>query len=842
MSYRKLQKGVPVEHYADNALFTLIKKSSQLIDNGVMWLNADGHLLGFNDKLIAELGYETGEYEPKTIFEVNPTTSFLSWKKLWEKALKDKSFSVKTEQLTADNTIYPVNMRGTLLDIDGNNICMLVVENLVTSNRYKELLDITSDIVNIGSWEMDLIQDEIIFSNQMYQILEIPKGQILNKSYLLNKLESVIQKVELNDVIKGLQELIKSGDEMERQISIKSGERYIAYRVSVRSQSYEGQSIKLFGTVQNMAKINTQLSTLHFTQYVMDNATEGIFWIDENDCFIYVNKQACDTLGYTKEELIGQHATLISPEYIANMKILNKEMDFQDTGAVKSLHKKKDGTVFPISIVSSRIEFEGRSYHCGFVRDLSQIKEREEIIAIIEQSLDQSPDMFCSLRLDRSFKYYNDAFLKASGYTREELNKMDILDILKGGDEESFEMGIAALKKGKTYRDIPRTIQAKDGSTIPVEMAVDIVNVEGEYYTTNLFRDITYRLAKEKERDMHLAKIEELQKLTAEENIELRAVIEEEFNFGNIISKDPNYKKVLQQVYQVAETPATVLILGETGTGKELLARAIYQLSDRAEMPMVKVNCGALPENLIESELFGHEKGSFTGAHQQKIGKFERANNGTIFLDEIGELPLDLQTKLLRVLQEGEIERVGGTTLINLDVRIIAATNRNLEQRVAEGKFRADLYYRLNVFPIRNLPLRERPEDISVLADHFVKKYSAKLGKKITKISSRSLNNLMAYSFQGNVRELENIIERAVILCKDTVLTIDGQLLRTEKTIGSKRFLSLEDAQKEHIIKALRRTKGKVSGDKGAAVLLVMNDRTLTSRIRKLGITKKDYT
>ena len=791
--------------------------------------------------MIAELGYEAGEYEPKTIFEINPTTSFLSWKKLWEKALKDKSFSVKTEQLTADNTIYPVNMRGTLLDIDGHVVCMLVVENLVTSNRYKDLLDITSDIVNIGSWEMDLIQDEIIFSKQMYQILGIPMGQILDREFVLQKLESVIAQPDLEELIDGLRGVVKTGIEMQRRVSIKKGDSYIAYQVSVRSKSYEQQTIKLFGTVQNMAKINTELSTLYFTQYVMDNAIEKVYWIDENDCFVYANKTACETLGYTKEELVGQHASLISPKYDEKMNTHSSVQSGPNTVEIKTYHKKKDGTVFPVSILSNRIEFEGKKYKCGFVTDLSDTKESNEIIAIVKQSLDQSRDMFCSIRLDRTFKYYNKAFLQATGYEKEELDKMDILDIVKGGSEETFNVGIAALKEGKVYRDLPRMMHCKDGSTIPVEMTVDIVHVDGEYYTTNLYRDISNRVAKEKERAEHLSQIEELQKLTAEENVELRAVIEEEFNFDNIISKDPNYKKVLQQVYQVAETPATVLILGETGTGKELLARAIHQLSERSEMPMIKVNCGALPENLIESELFGHEKGSFTGAHQQKIGKFERADKGTIFLDEIGELPLDLQTKLLRVLQEGEIERVGGTSLINLDVRIIAATNRNLEQRVADGQFREDLFYRLNVFPIRNLPLRERPEDIAVLAEHFTKKYSAKLGKKILKISSLSLNNLMSYSFQGNVRELENIIERAVILCKGTVLTIDSQLLRTEKVAGSKRFLSLEDAQKEHIIKALRRTKGKVSGDKGAAVLLDINDRTLTSRIRKLGITKKDF-
>ena len=285
------------------------------------------------------------------------------------------------------------------------------------------------------------------------------------------------------------------------------------------------------------------------------------------------------------------------------------------------------------------------------------------------------------------------------------------------------------------------------------------------------------------------------------------------------------------------------MITGETGTGKELLARAIYSLSDRESGPFVKVNCAALPPGLIESELFGHEKGAFTGAFQQRKGRFEIANKGTIFLDEIGEMPLPLQPKLLRVLQEGEFERVGGTKAIKVDVRVIAATNRELEKMVEKGEFREDLFYRLNVFPIYNIPLRNRPEDIPVLIRHFVKKHCKQIGKTIGKIAQADIDLLMQYDFPGNVRELENLIERAVILTKGNKLNIRDSFVPSPKNNKplNKDFRSFEDMQRQHIVKALEQTKWRITGPKGAARLLGLKDRTLMSKMRKLGINREDY-
>ncbi|MCA8832341.1 sigma 54-interacting transcriptional regulator [Hymenobacter pini] len=303
---------------------------------------------------------------------------------------------------------------------------------------------------------------------------------------------------------------------------------------------------------------------------------------------------------------------------------------------------------------------------------------------------------------------------------------------------------------------------------------------------------------------------------------------------------------VMQQVYtrlaQVAPTDTTVLITGETGTGKELVARALHNLSPRKERALIKINCAALPAQLIESELFGHEKGAFTGAHDRRIGKFELADGGTIFLDEVGELPLDLQAKLLRVLQEKEFERIGGRRVISTDVRVITATNRVLEEEVAAGRFRADLYYRLNVFPIRLPALRERPEDVEPLMRYFLERFTKQMGKPVRGLRERDLRALQQYGWPGNVRELEHVVEQAVIVSQGPFLEFQGFAAAAQAapapTEAGGPVKTLREQERDHILLALRRTGGRVSGPNGAALLLDINPKTLEARMKKLGIQR----
>ena len=319
-------------------------------------------------------------------------------------------------------------------------------------------------------------------------------------------------------------------------------------------------------------------------------------------------------------------------------------------------------------------------------------------------------------------------------------------------------------------------------------------------------------------------------------------------DFGEIIGQSASLRALLDQVAQMAETDCTGLIIGETGTGKELIARAIHDRSPRKGKPLIKVNCAAIPKDLFESEFFGHEKGAFTGATTRRMGRFELANGGTLFLDETGELPIDIQAKLLRVLQEQEFERVGGQATQKVDVRIIAATNRNLSEHVAQKSFREDLYYRLNVFPLEIPPLRERQEDIGLLAQHFVLKYANKYGKPVEAISDNVLKELQGYSWPGNIRELENVIERAVILARGTSLEMGEWLPQMpderEPVKSSSHHTrttnqTLEEMERTHIQDVLESTNWRVSGDGGAAEILGLNRTTLEARMKKLGISRK---
>jgi len=329
------------------------------------------------------------------------------------------------------------------------------------------------------------------------------------------------------------------------------------------------------------------------------------------------------------------------------------------------------------------------------------------------------------------------------------------------------------------------------------------------------------------------------------ENVALRDEIDKASMFEEIVGSSSALKEVLSRVSQVAPTDATVLLTGETGTGKELIARAIHNRSQRSAKAFVTVNCAAIPQTLIGSELFGHEKGAFTGALQRRMGRFELAEGGTIFLDEIGELPAEMQSALLRVLQEKEFERVGGTQTIRANVRVIAATNRNLKAAMTNGTFRSDLYYRLAVFPIEIRPLRERKEDIRLLVEYFIDRYASKMGKRIRSINRKSLELLQSYLWPGNIRELQNVIERAVIVSENEVLAIDESWLpresaRAEAETGRLSRITPEE-EKTIIEGVLAETRGRVSGSSGAARKLGIPPTTLESRIRTLKINKHRF-
>lgn len=470
-----------------------------------------------------------------------------------------------------------------------------------------------------------------------------------------------------------------------------------------------------------------------------------------------------------------------------------------------------------------------------------------------ESILQSAGDGIYGLDCQGHTTFVNPAAARMVGWNLEELvgkTQHDIIHHTKidGSPFEKKECSIyAAFKDGKVYHVEDEVFWRKDGTSFPVEyISTPIWDENNELIGAVVsFKDITRR--KEAEKGLNKANIElkealsEVNKLKVrleQENKYLQQEIKLTHNFEEIISQSKLFKKVLSQVEQVAKTDATVLILGESGTGKELITRAVHNLSNRKGRPMVKVNCAALPATLIESELFGHEKGAFTGALARKVGRFELADGGSIFLDEIAEIPIELQSKLLRVLQEGEFERLGNSNTTKVDVRVIAATNVNLQEAVANGTFREDLYYRLNVFPIQLPSLRERKEDIPLLTRHFLLKYNARFGKKVEIITERVIDSLMNYSWPGNVRELENVIERAVIISPKDKLEIGDAIPKSSFGGADKKIITLADNERAHILSILKITNWRISGEKGAANMLDLNRTTLEARMKKLGIER----
>jgi PAS domain S-box-containing protein len=374
------------------------------------------------------------------------------------------------------------------------------------------------------------------------------------------------------------------------------------------------------------------------------------------------------------------------------------------------------------------------------------------------------------------------------------------------------------------------------------ELDLKVRERTGELTRANeqLSREIEERKGTEESLRSAYAENKQLKDRFQAENSYLHKVIDKEYNFGEIIGRSNALEYVFFKVEQVAPQDATVLLLGETGTGKGLVARSIHSRSSRKDRPMITVNCSALPANLIESELFGREKGAFTGSHDRQMGRFELADNSTLFLDEIGEMPIDLQTKLLRVIQDREFERLGSPKTIKVNVRIIASTNRNLEEEIRKGRFREDLFYRLNVFPITIPSLRQRKEDIPLLVDYFVAKFNKKTGKKIESVLEDTLKVLQEYDWPGNVRELESIVERAVITSQGTGLRILDRFVNSAKTgeQESRDGKGLAELERDHILQTLEKTAWRIEGEKGAAARLGLNPSTLRGRMRREGIRR----
>jgi PAS domain S-box-containing protein len=577
---------------------------------------------------------------------------------------------------------------------------------------------------------------------------------------------------------------------------------------------------------------------------LFDFSPDAIIVSDHEGRIMEASAQAERMFGYTRTEWAGQSVEILVPERFRQSHLLHRsnyssQSRIRPMGAGLRLYgQRKDGIEFPVEIMLSPVETAQGKVVLSVVRDMSERQQTEEALRRSEQQLralfEYSPDAIVVTDTQGKISEVNAQVEKFFGYNRTELVGQAVEVLIPerfrnlhpkyrtdyGAQPRTRPMGIGLDLHGRR----------KDGTEFPVDIMLSPVETQEGKITLSVIRDLSEKIRAQ----------EELERKKREKRY-LEEELSTEHRFEDIIGESTALRKVLKQVEIVSATDVTVLILGETGTGKDLVARAIHQLSSRRERTFVKLNCAAIPTGLLESELFGHEKGAFTGAISQKIGRLELAHQGTLFLDEVGDLPLELQPKLLRALQEKEFERLGGSRTIPADFRLVAATNRNLERMVADREFRTDLYYRLRVFPITIPALRDRPDDIPLLVRYFVSKHARRMNKQIDTVPPDVMKALVKWPWPGNIRELENFIERAVILSKGPLLRVPLVELEVSVETQPREDATLETTERQHILRVLRESKGHIGGSKGAAARLGLKRTTLNSKLKKLHIEREDY-
>lgn len=571
-------------------------------------------------------------------------------------------------------------------------------------------------------------------------------------------------------------------------------------------------------------------------------------YLDLNDAFLA-------RLGYTRAEMLGRRpAEFVTPE---SAERIDKEFmpTLRRTGRLEMkpiAFIAKNGEIVNC-LTNSLVEHDPQGRFIRTIAMYTEVSDQARADWKYRQLYRSTPAMLHTVDSQGCIVTVTDHWLHKMGYTREEVVGRSIVDFYSTADRKRFVSGgLQKIISGGEFNNEERQLVTKTGDVIDVvQSAISERDSSGRVHRMLVAsKDVTERNRAERALRRTLAENARLREELERERDYLREEVNVAMNFGRIVGQSPVLKHMLAQVEAVAQTPANVLILGESGVGKELVARAIHARSPRADAPLVKVNCASIPKELFESEFFGHVKGAFTGAHRDRVGRFQLADGGTIFLDEVGEIPPELQGKLLRVLQESEFERVGDDVTKSVDVRVIAATNRDLEKLVVSGKFREDLFYRLSVFPIEVPPLRQRRDDAVQLAQHLLDLTCKDFGRKPIKLTRSQVEAIREYDWPGNVRELKNVIERAVILSQGHVLRLDLSLpARGAKPAGSVTGneaardavlteREMKALQKRNLVAALKQANWRVSGKGGAAELLGIRPTTLSDRIRVLGIKR----
>ncbi|MEN6331578.1 MAG: sigma 54-interacting transcriptional regulator [Smithella sp.] len=844
----------------------------ETMQEGAVTMTTDGNILYCNNRFAQLIKMRPAQVINLSIYDVILPAD----KKLFEGILQDTGKG-ELSLCAKDETHIPVYLSCSSLELDDTPSVSMVVTDLTEQKRNEEILQAEKLSRSI----LDQATEVIIVCDE--------KGQITRASRMAHELCGTNLLCHYFDDIFSL--AVSREDAPSPRFSIATplqGEIVISVEVSflrddgkvfellLSARPLFDQLKKIAGCVVTLVDITEMkksaaalLESKERYKELVTNANSIIIRMDQKGTITFFNEFAQKFFGYAPDEILGKDIKILIPQVSSSGKNLVEMADniLRNPDAFEEVineNIRKNGECVWILWSNKAIrDADGNIIgNLAVGRDITRRKHAEEALHISEtryrRLFETSRDGILILDADTGqISDVNPFLMEMLGYSHEDFLGKKLWDIgafknIGATQDVFFELQANGYVR---YEDLP--LETKDGRPIAVEFISNVYRVNSHKVIQCNIRDITDRkLAAEALQKAHdeleqrvdertlelrtaLAKIKVMKNQLEAENIYFRQEIKMRHRFKNILGKSDGLEYVLYRAEQVAPTNTTVLILGETGTGKELIAEAIHNMSPRKDRPLFTVNCAALPANLIESELFGREKGAFTGADTRQIGRFEIANGSTLCLDEIGELPLEMQAKLLRAIQHNEFERLGSSRTIKVDTRILATTNRDLEEEVRKGRFRQDLYYRLNVFPITVPPLRQRVEDIPILVTAFVERYAREMGKSITSIPKETMEALQNYPWPGNVRELESVIERAIILCHGTSLQLADKLEIASPTLAST-VKTLEEMERNQILKTISETSWRIEGKDGAATILGLHPSTLRARMHKLGIMRPD--
>lgn len=848
------EKAILSENYLDNIINT--------IGDSIFVKDENSSLTLVNDAFCKLFGLTKEKIIGKTLAEDVSPEEMDGFLKIDKQVLKTGKENIIEETLTirGGQTKTISTRKSRYIDGNDNKYIIGVIRDISIRKIYeKELKESEaniSTILNSLPASVCVIDDtgKILQVNDAWKEFADSTETIEDNDYYYqyNYFDVCKQDAQDDDsknILKGLLGLFKNkakAFEYEYPCHSPDGKQWFAMRADVMKSREKQVVISHTDITSRKLDEENGKETLTRLNLAVDTAKLAVWQLNVDSGELLWNDRHLEFYGITREEFNNDIEAWRNQIHLDDKNYADKR--FQEVFEGKSIHDvnfriiKPNGDIRYLTGSAAPIIIEGELVKViGVNRDITEskesekkFKESEERIRLFTQNV---PDFL--LQIDRSGKinYINKTL---EGLTQKDVIGSSVYSWIPKESIEKFKDKLENVFNSGGSETIEYPGNGLKGEPIWFESQMGPLEKSGEITQVIIVsRDISERKIAELDLKKALNEIIELKQQIEAENIYLKEELKLEGSFNEIVGSSKSLRKVLKQVEQVAKTDSTVLILGETGTGKELIARAIHNAGDRKGKPMVKVNCSSLPADLIESELFGHEKGAFTGALNRKIGRFELANEGTIFLDEIGDLPIGLQTRLLRVLQESEFERVGGEKTIKVDVRVITATNRNLAKQVLENNFRQDLYYRLNVFPIECPPLRNRVDDIPSLVHHFVNKYNHKVNNKIKTVHQKTIEQLMHYNWPGNIRELENVIERAIIVNQGGQLRLGKWFLdNSMDIIVSDNLSTLETVERDYIFKVLEKTNWKIRGKNGAAQILGMQPTTLESRMKKRSIKR----